>query len=180
MSVKYSMVIINWLAWLRYNHSCSGPWGGCVRGPWEKGRHFGSRETGPPKWGQWASVEPRHGFRMRACTEWVNVHSQQDESVNILSSIVLIALLFQENNSFGASTICIHPLMYVKPWQEQLRHFGSLGSLIFAMASFPAIMQSFWPHYGGFYYLWEKWHFTRGGHGFHLIMKPCLPLILYI
>jgi hypothetical protein len=35
------------------------------------------------------------------------------------SNIVLIALLFQENKSFGASTICIHPLMYVKPCQEQ-------------------------------------------------------------
>jgi hypothetical protein len=35
------------------------------------------------------------------------------------SNIVLIALLFQENKSFGASTICIHPLMYVKPCREQ-------------------------------------------------------------
>ncbi len=40
--------------------------------------------------------------------------------VNILSNIVLIALLFQENKSFGASTICIQPLMYVKPCREQL------------------------------------------------------------
>jgi hypothetical protein len=48
------------------------------------------------------------------------VHSRQEEKrVNILSNIVLIALLFQENKSFGASTICIHPLMYVKPCREQ-------------------------------------------------------------
>jgi hypothetical protein len=33
--------------------------------------------------------------------------------VNIHNNIVLIALLFQENKSFGAITICIHPLMYV-------------------------------------------------------------------
>jgi hypothetical protein len=36
------------------------------------------------------------------------------------SNIVLIALLFQENKSFGASNICIHPLMYVKPCREQV------------------------------------------------------------
>jgi hypothetical protein len=47
------------------------------------------------------------------------VHSQQGESVNILSISVLIVLLFQENKSFGARTICIHPLMYVKPCREQ-------------------------------------------------------------
>jgi phospholipase C len=33
----------------------------------------------------------------------INVHSQQEDSVNILSSVVLIVLLFQENKSFGAS-----------------------------------------------------------------------------
>jgi hypothetical protein len=40
-------------------------------------------------------------------------------SVNTHHSIVFIILLFQENKSFGDSTICIHPLMYVKPCQEQ-------------------------------------------------------------
>jgi hypothetical protein len=49
----------------------------------------------------------------------VNVHNQRKHSVNTLSNIVLIVLLFQENKSFGASTICIHPLMYVKPCREQ-------------------------------------------------------------
>jgi hypothetical protein len=39
---------------------------------------------------------------------------------NTLSSIVFIASLFQENKSFGASTLCIHPLMYVESCQEQL------------------------------------------------------------
>jgi hypothetical protein len=33
----------------------------------------------------------------------INVHSQQEDSVNILSNVVLIVLLFQENKSFGAS-----------------------------------------------------------------------------
>jgi hypothetical protein len=51
----------------------------------------------------------------------VNVHNQQKHSVNTLSNIVLIVLLFQENKSFGASTICIYPLMYVKPCREQDR-----------------------------------------------------------
>jgi hypothetical protein len=36
-------------------------------------------------------------------------------------SIVLIVSLFQENKSFGASTICIHPLMYMKPCREQYK-----------------------------------------------------------
>jgi hypothetical protein len=49
----------------------------------------------------------------------VNVHSQQEMyCVNTFISIVLIVLLFQENKSFGASTICIHPLMYVKPCRD--------------------------------------------------------------
>jgi hypothetical protein len=36
-----------------------------------------------------------------------------------LRELYLTVLLFQENKSFGASTICIHPLMYVKPCREQ-------------------------------------------------------------
>jgi hypothetical protein len=36
-------------------------------------------------------------------------------------ALCFIVLLFQENKSFGASTICIHPLMYVKPCREQLQ-----------------------------------------------------------
>jgi hypothetical protein len=41
------------------------------------------------------------------------------KGVNIPNNIVLIVLLFQENKSFGAITICIHPLMYKKPCREQ-------------------------------------------------------------
>jgi hypothetical protein len=55
---------------------------------------------------------------------------------------VFIVLLFQENKSFGASTICIHPLMYVKPCREQLctlaltrRHLQALVALSFAFVS---------------------------------------------
>ncbi len=32
----------------------------------------------------------------------------------------LIVLLFQENKSFDASAICIHPLMYGKPCREHV------------------------------------------------------------
>jgi hypothetical protein len=52
------------------------------------------------------------------------VHSLEEKCVNIPSNIVLIVLLFQENKSFGAITICIHPLMYKKPCQEQFDHFS--------------------------------------------------------
>jgi hypothetical protein len=38
----------------------------------------------------------------------------------LLQELCFIVLLFQENKSFGASTICIHPLMYGKPCREQL------------------------------------------------------------
>jgi hypothetical protein len=62
---------------------------------------------------------PLHGFRMRACTEWVHEHSPRRKCVNILVTLYLLYLLFQENKSFGAIAICIHPLMYKKPCREQ-------------------------------------------------------------
>ncbi len=62
---------------------------------------------------------PLHGFKTRACTEWVHVHSSRRKCVNILVTLYLLYLLFQENKSFGAITICIHPLMYKKPCREQ-------------------------------------------------------------
>jgi hypothetical protein len=48
--------------------------------------------------------------------------------VNIPNNIVLIVLLFQENKSFGAITICIHPLMYEKPCREQFIFSGTLDN----------------------------------------------------
>jgi hypothetical protein len=68
---------------------------------------------------------PLHGFKTRACTEWVPVHSPRRKCVNILVTLYLLYLLFQENKSFGAITICIHPLMYKKPCREHLclRHY---------------------------------------------------------
>jgi hypothetical protein len=39
----------------------------------------------------------------------------------LLQELRLIVLLFQENKSFGVSTICIHPLMYGKSCREQLK-----------------------------------------------------------
>ncbi len=52
----------------------------------------------------------------------------QEESVkcvNILVTLYLLYLLFQENKSFGAITICIHPLMYKKPCREQFIFSGT-------------------------------------------------------
>jgi hypothetical protein len=42
-----------------------------------------------------------------------------------LQELYFIILLFQENKSFVASTICIHPLMYVKPCREQFIFSGT-------------------------------------------------------
>jgi hypothetical protein len=41
------------------------------------------------------------------------VHSLEDTSERVSDTVfvVLIVFMFQENKSFGASTICIHPLM---------------------------------------------------------------------
>jgi hypothetical protein len=39
-------------------------------------------------------------------------------SENTHYSIVFTVLLFQESKSFGDSTICVHPLMYVKPCEQ--------------------------------------------------------------
>ncbi len=50
-----------------------------------------------------------------------------------LQELCLIVLLFQENKSFGASTICIHPLMYVKPCRE---HFYLGGGLSWCSAGY--------------------------------------------
>jgi hypothetical protein len=44
-------------------------------------------------------------------------------------NIVLIALLFQENKSFGASTICIHPLMYIKPCREHVQQEAAISHI---------------------------------------------------
>jgi hypothetical protein len=42
----------------------------------------------------------------------------------------LIVFLFQENKSFGASTICIHPLMYVKSCREHYGYSVGGGTMI--------------------------------------------------
>jgi hypothetical protein len=43
--------------------NCSGPWGGGVRGSWERGRHFGGRGPWAPRKGQSASVDSGQGRR---------------------------------------------------------------------------------------------------------------------
>ncbi len=104
-----------------------------MRGPCEWGRHFGERGAGSPRREQGASVEPkeeRRRDRMRRRQEvkeddpFVASRCQHAQSklvciakkiqVNVsvmLYSLYLLYLLFQENKSFGASTICIHPLL---------------------------------------------------------------------
>ncbi len=60
-----------------------------------------SRKT-TPSWLQDASMHRVSG-----------VHSLEDTSERVSDTVfvVLIVFMFQENKSFGASTICIHPLM---------------------------------------------------------------------
>ncbi len=48
------------------------------------------------------------------------MHSPRRKCVNMLVTLYLLYLLFQENKSFGAITICIHPLMYKKPCRGTL------------------------------------------------------------
>jgi hypothetical protein len=57
--------------------------------------------------------EHEHAQCELTCIAW------KKKCVNIPSNVVLIVLLFQENKSFGAITICIHPMMYKKPCREQ-------------------------------------------------------------
>ena len=70
---------------------------------------------------RWQEVKEDYPFmaseREHAQSELTCI-AEKKKCVNIPNNIVLIALLFQENKSFGASTICIHPLMYVKPCRE--------------------------------------------------------------
>jgi hypothetical protein len=96
---------------------CSGPWEGRVRRPCGKGRHFGGRGTGAPSWGQWVSVEFGQG-RRAVVTKWentkkttpswlqdaimhrvsVNVHNQQEHSVNNPVTLCLLYYCFRKIN----------------------------------------------------------------------------------
>jgi hypothetical protein len=108
-----------------------------VRGPCEWGRHFGEGGTGSPRREQGASVETGQGEREDVIRDRMRRRQQDEEDdpfmasgcqhaqsefmciarkmkVNVLVMYIfvyLLYLLFQENKSFGASTICIHPLM---------------------------------------------------------------------
>ncbi len=50
------------------------------------------------------------------------MHSFKKKVYISLVTLYLLYLLFQENKSFGATTICVHPLMYKKPCREHLPH----------------------------------------------------------
>jgi hypothetical protein len=60
-----------------------------------------------------------------------------------LQKSYLIVSLFQENKSFGASTICIHPLMYGKPCREQVSvtysYFCLCSTRLFSVLSEPRV-----------------------------------------
>ncbi len=56
--------------------------------------------------------------REHAQSEFMCIASRR-KCVNIVVTLYLLYLLFQENKSFGAITICIHPLMNKKPCREQ-------------------------------------------------------------
>jgi hypothetical protein len=104
-----------------------------VRGPCEWRHHFEEGGTGSPRQEEGASVEPREDVirdKMRRQQENEEddpfmasgcQHAQSElmctarkANVNALVMYIfvyLLYLLFQENKSFVASTICIHPLM---------------------------------------------------------------------
>ncbi len=63
--------------------------------------------------------------REHAQSEFMCIASRR-KCVNIVVTSYLLYLLFQENKSFGAITICIHPLMYKKPCREHLVYDLSL------------------------------------------------------
>jgi hypothetical protein len=80
---------------------------------WRRSKMAGSKEDDPI-----TASSNNHAQSKCQCASFSN-------SVNTCHSIVFIVLLFQENKSFGASTICNHPLMYVKPCREQERQHSS-------------------------------------------------------
>jgi hypothetical protein len=65
---------------------------------------------------KWQEVEEDLPFMASRCehAQIKLVYITQEEECECVSGIVvvyLLYLLFQENKSFGANTICIHPLM---------------------------------------------------------------------
>ncbi len=108
-----------------------------MHGPCEWRRHFGEGGTGSPRREQGASVEPGRGKRKDVIRDRMRRRQEDEEDdpfmasgcqhaqselmctarktksqcVGDVYSLYLLYLLFQENKSFGASTICIHPLM---------------------------------------------------------------------
>jgi hypothetical protein len=109
-----------------------------VREPCEWGRHLGEGGAGVPRQKQGASVETRQGKREDVISGKMRRRPEDEEddpfmasgcqhaqselmctarkikvnaSAMYIYSLYLLYLLFQENKSFGASTICIHPLM---------------------------------------------------------------------
>jgi hypothetical protein len=108
-----------------------------LRGPCEWGRQFGEGGTGSPRREQGASVESGQGKREDVIRGKIRRRPEDEEDDPFMASgrqhaqselmrtarrikanvsvmyifVYLLYLLFKENKSFGASTICIHPLM---------------------------------------------------------------------
>jgi hypothetical protein len=70
---------------------------------------------------RWQEVEEDYPFmasrREHAQSEFTCI--AKEKVCKYMVTLYLLYLLFQENKSFGAITICIHPLMYKKPFREQ-------------------------------------------------------------
>ncbi len=140
-STVHIWAILFWPIYSMYFHSqsryCSGSRWGRVRRPCEWGRHFGEGGTGSPRREEGASVEPGQGKREDVIRDRMRRRQEDEEDDPCMASgcqhaqselmctarktkmnvlvmyifVYLLYLLFQENKSFGASTICIHPLM---------------------------------------------------------------------
>ncbi len=121
--------------------NCSELWRGSVCGSWERGRHFGGRGapvpqqgTGRVSWSQTGEEGRRNkmteDMEDGSFTASRDSYAQSECNVYcIISSIMYImyshqksrALLyscFRKINHLVSVTICIHPLMYVKPCRE--------------------------------------------------------------
>jgi hypothetical protein len=73
---------------------------------------------------KWQEVKEDYPFMASRCehaqSKFTCIAKKKVCNVNVLVSLYLLYLLFQENKSFGTITICIHPLMYKKPCREQV------------------------------------------------------------
>jgi hypothetical protein len=95
---------------------------------------------------RWQEVKEDYPFmaseREHAQSEFTCIASRR-KCVNIFSDIVLIVSIVSGKKSFGAITICIHPLMYKKPCREQYSSKGSLAHLMYFAQKYFQIFKLF-------------------------------------